>query len=84
MPGARSSVDRCDVADLDDVRRFVGELDLDRLDVLVHNAGAMPADRTESPQGHELTMALHVLGPVLMTELLPPAARGPRRPRGRS
>ena len=36
----------------------------------MHNAGAMPATRTESPQGHELTMALHVLGPVLMTELL--------------
>ena len=52
---------------------------LDRsLDVLVHNAGAMPPERTESPQGHELTMALHVLGPVLMTELLRPRLR--RRP----
>ena len=70
MPGSTPVVERCDVADLDDVRRFVAELDLDRLDVLVHNAGAMPAERTESPQGHELTMAVHVLGPVLMTELL--------------
>ncbi len=52
------------------------ELDVDRLDVLVHNAGAMPPTRTESPQGHELTMALHVLGPVLMTELLRPALTG--------
>ena len=52
------------------------ELDVDRLDVLVHNAGAMPATRTESPQGHELTMALHVLGPVLMTELLRPVLTG--------
>ena len=25
---------------------------------------------SESPQGHELTMAVHVLGPVLMTELM--------------
>jgi NAD(P)-dependent dehydrogenase (short-subunit alcohol dehydrogenase family) len=32
----------------------------------------MPPERTESPQGHELTMAVHVLGPVLMTELLRP------------
>jgi nucleoside-diphosphate-sugar epimerase len=76
VPGAKITVDRCDVSDLDDVRRFAGQLDLDRLDVLVHNAGSMPATRTESPQGHELTMALHVLGPVLMTELLRPALRG--------
>lgn len=76
VPGAQVTVDRCDVADLDDVRRFVAELDLERLDVLVHNAGAMPPERTESPQGHEMTMALHVLGPVLMTELLRPVLTG--------
>ncbi len=76
VPGATVAVDRCDVSDLDDVRRFAGELDLDRIDVLVHNAGAMPATRTESPQGHELSMALHVLGPLLMTELLRPVLRG--------
>ena len=72
VPGADLVVDRCDVGDLDDVRRFVDGLDLPHLDVLVHNAGAMPPQRTESKQGHELTMALHVLGPVLMTELLRP------------
>jgi NAD(P)-dependent dehydrogenase (short-subunit alcohol dehydrogenase family) len=72
LPGADLVVDRCDVGDLDDVRRFVDGLDVTHLDVLVHNAGAMPPQRTESKQGHELTMALHVLGPVLMTELLRP------------
>ncbi len=36
----------------------------------------MPPQRSESPQGHELTMAVHVLGPVLMTELLRPVLRG--------
>jgi len=72
VPGADLVVDRCDVGDLDDVRRFVDDLDVPHLDVLVHNAGAMPPQRTESVQGHELTMALHVLGPVLMTELLRP------------
>ncbi len=77
-PLARLHLDRCDVGDLDDVRRFVAELDADHLDVLVHNAGAMPPRRTESPQGHELTMALHVLGPVLMTELLRPRLRDAR------
>ena len=80
VPGARLAVDRCDLADLDDVRRFADGGGTDRLDVLVHNAGVMPPRRTESPQGHELSMAVHVLGPVLMTELLRPrlAAYGGR------
>lgn len=74
VPGGEVTVDRCDVGDLDDVRRCATELAgaIERLDVLVHNAGAMPATRTESAQGHELTMSLHVLGPVLMTDLLAP------------
>ncbi|CUR56978.1 putative short chain dehydrogenase [metagenome] len=76
LPGADIVVDRCDLGDLDDVRRFAAEFAPERLDVLVHNAGAMPATRTESPQGHELTMALHVLSPVLMTELLRPKLKG--------
>jgi NAD(P)-dependent dehydrogenase (short-subunit alcohol dehydrogenase family) len=76
VPGARFVVERCDVSDLEDVRRFAADLDLERLDVLVHNAGSMPATRTESAQGHELTMSLHVLGPVLMTELMRPALTG--------
>ncbi|TIC84892.1 SDR family NAD(P)-dependent oxidoreductase [Nocardioides sp. GY 10113] len=82
VPGGVVQVHRCDVADLDDVRRLGARLvaEIPRLDVLVHNAGALPATRTESPQGHELTMALHVLGPVLMTDLLLPlmAGRGAR------
>ncbi|GAA1921155.1 hypothetical protein GCM10009737_23330 [Nocardioides lentus] len=76
VPGADVTVERCDVGDLDDVRRFVadnGELSGDAaVDVLVHNAGVMPPERTESAQGHELSMAVHVLGPVLMSELLAP------------
>ncbi len=76
VPGADATVLRCDVGDLDDVRRFAAELPVERLDVLVHNAGALPAERTESAQGHELTMALHVLGPVLMTDLLLPRLSG--------
>ncbi len=73
-PEAVVTVWRCDVSDLDDVRRFAGEF-LEagfELHAVVHNAGAMPPRRTESAQGHELTMALHVLGPVLMTDLLQP------------
>ncbi len=66
---------RCDVADLDDVRRFSQEFVAggSRLHAVVHNAGVMPPSRSESPQGHELTMALHVLGPVVMTDALRPS-----------
>lgn len=78
VPGADVHLEVCDVSDLADVRRFADDLveRVDRLDVLVHNAGSMPPERTEAPGGHELTVALHVLGPVLMTELLLPVLRG--------
>lgn len=68
----------CDVSDLSDVRRFASELLAagDAIDVLVHNAGTLPAERTESVDGHELTVATHVLGPVLLTELLRPLLAG--------
>lgn len=69
---------KCDLGDLDSVRECAAKIlaeDLP-LDALVHNAGALPLERTESPQGHELSMSIHVLGPVLLTELLRPAMAG--------
>jgi dehydrogenase/reductase SDR family member 12 len=65
----------CDVSDLDSVREFAEAFVASALPLraLVHNAGALPPTRTTSAQGHELTMSLHVLGPVLMTQLLLPA-----------
>lgn len=71
-------VEECDVSDLSSVHRFADDFvsRLNRtgqpLDVLVHNAGVLPEQRTASADGHELTVATHVLGPVLMTELLLP------------
>lgn len=78
LPGADLTLELCDVSDLSDVRRFAADLltRVDRVDVLVHNAGALPAQRTESVDGHEMTVALHVLGPLLMTDLLRPALAG--------
>ncbi len=73
-PDAQVDVVLADLADLDDVRRAADDLaDLGPLHAIVHNAGLMPPERSESPQGHELSMAVHVLGPVLLTELLRPA-----------
>jgi NAD(P)-dependent dehydrogenase (short-subunit alcohol dehydrogenase family) len=78
VPDAELRLEVCDMSDLAAVRRVSEQLvgRLDRLDVLVHNAGALPPERTESADGHELTVALHVLGPVLMTELLMPVLSG--------
>jgi NAD(P)-dependent dehydrogenase (short-subunit alcohol dehydrogenase family) len=72
--GERFTLHVCDLGDLDAVAVLADDLvaaDLP-LAALVHNAGALPASRTESPQGHELSMALHVLSPVLLTERLLP------------
>jgi NAD(P)-dependent dehydrogenase (short-subunit alcohol dehydrogenase family) len=40
--------------------------------VLVHNAGVLPEQRLASPDGHELTLATHVLGPWALTQALLP------------
>ncbi|MCP4434285.1 MAG: SDR family NAD(P)-dependent oxidoreductase [Actinomycetia bacterium] len=61
-----------DMGDLMQVRalaeRFVG--DHDRLDVLIHNAGALSGERQEAPDGTEATVASQVVGPFLLTGLL--------------
>ena len=64
----------CDVGDLDAVRAWTDDLAgrIDGLHGLVHNAGVMVPERTETAQGHETALAVHVLGPHLMTERLLP------------
>jgi len=63
-----------DLAEPDDVRAIAAQVlaDHDRLDVLVHNAGALLAERTTNSRGHEVTVAGQVLGPFLLTTLLLP------------
>lgn len=66
-----------DMGDLDQVRTAAAALigRHPRVDALVHNAGALTADRRESPQGIEATVASQVVGPFLFTSLLLPALR---------
>jgi dehydrogenase/reductase SDR family member 12 len=73
-PDADVRVEVCDVSDLATVRAFADDLAgrISRLDVLVHNAGVLPPSRTETADGHEITLATHVLGPLLLTERLLP------------
>ncbi|WP_344057604.1 SDR family NAD(P)-dependent oxidoreductase [Terrabacter lapilli] len=63
---------RVHVADISDLaatahfaRHFVDEVPA--LHAVVHNAGVMPPRRTTTPEGHELTLATHVLGPHVLT-----------------
>lgn len=76
LPGAGpiSSI-AADLADLDQIRAMVDALALDRLDVLINNAGVFMKERHLSPQGYELTWAVNVLAPVLLAHLLIPTLR---------
>ncbi|WP_099038378.1 SDR family NAD(P)-dependent oxidoreductase [Mycobacterium neglectum] len=77
VPGAMVVEEVCDVSDLDAVRAWCEDLSgrIEELHGVVHNAGAMPKERIETPQGHETQLACHVLGPHLMTDRLFPLLR---------
>lgn len=61
-----------DLGDLDQVRAAAARLldAHDRIDVLVHNAGALFNQRRNAPSGLELTTTVQVIAPFLLTTLL--------------
>lgn len=61
-----------DIGDLSAVRALAADLRsrFDRIDVLIHNAGALSATRRIGPDGIEATIAAQVVGPHLLTHLL--------------
>lgn len=71
-PGGRAIPHAVDMGELDQVRAFAARLhdDTDAIDLLVHNAGALTEQRHETSQGIEATVAAHLVGPWLLTELL--------------
>jgi NAD(P)-dependent dehydrogenase (short-subunit alcohol dehydrogenase family) len=69
----RVTVEALDVSDLAMVRAVGARLADGSVDVLVHNAGVLPDERSETKDGLELTFATHVAGPHLLTRLLRPA-----------
>ena len=73
-PGADVSYLLGDLAEFDQVRGLAEEFmeTYDRLDVLIHNAGALTKKRTLTTSGLELTVASQVAGPFLLTGLLLP------------
>jgi NAD(P)-dependent dehydrogenase (short-subunit alcohol dehydrogenase family) len=61
-----------DMGDLDAVRAAAKRVRdvTDRLDVLIHNAGALLNERRVAPSGLELTTVVQVVAPFLLTGLL--------------
>ncbi|MGE5211172.1 MAG: SDR family NAD(P)-dependent oxidoreductase [Acidobacteriota bacterium] len=61
-----------DMGDLDQVRHLAERIlaEHERLDVLIHNAGALDPVRRVAPDGTEATVASQVVGPFLLTSLL--------------
>lgn len=70
-----------DLASLASVRAFAESFPEQRLDVLVHNAGVLPAGRSDSVDGIETTFATNVVGPFLLTTLLQPRLLAARQAR---
>jgi NAD(P)-dependent dehydrogenase (short-subunit alcohol dehydrogenase family) len=77
LPATRGTIELelCDLSDLASVRRFSESFlaRTDRLDLLIHNAGVLPPERSQTTDGLELTFATNVVGPFLLTSLLLPA-----------
>ena len=70
--GSKPVFVRAEMGDLESVRSACAAIQqqFTRIDVLIHNAGALLNTRQVSPQGIEQTIASHVVGPFLMTTLL--------------
>jgi NAD(P)-dependent dehydrogenase (short-subunit alcohol dehydrogenase family) len=66
------SVECADMGELDQVQAMADRLLAahPRIDVLVHNAGALTGHRSVNASGVEATVASQVLGPFLLTSLL--------------
>ncbi|OLR95558.1 oxidoreductase [Actinokineospora bangkokensis] len=68
VPGAEVETRVLDLADLDSVADFAESLD--RVDVLVNNAGVMMPPHQLTAQGFELQFGVNHLGPFVLTSML--------------
>ena len=72
VPGSDVGFLLADMSRLDQVRTLVGEFlsSHDRLDVVVHNAGALTRQYVETEDGTEVTVATQLVAPFLLSGLL--------------
>src|SRR5215470_18693842 len=70
-------VDIADLASMDQVRALAGRLrSLERIDVLINNAGLVLGERRGTEDGFEHVFAVNHLAPFLLTNLLLPKLTG--------
>lgn len=76
---SRIDVGLVDLSDFASIHDYAKDSRGPPIDVLVHNAGVLPAERQTTADGLELTVATNLVGPFLLTRLLwPRLARGAR------
>lgn len=80
------SVVHLDLASLESVRTAANEIlsAIDRLDVLVNNAGIFPMKYMQTQEGYELAYGVNYLGPFLFTSLLIDLIRSTAKQYGQS
>lgn len=61
-------VAQVDVAEGESIQRFVQDSPLERIDVLINNAGVLSPERQETNEGLERTLATNLVGPLRLTE----------------
>lgn len=73
-PGAEPKLVVLDLASLEAVRKAAAEISklVDRLDILINNAGVVSSERKETAEGIEQTFGANHIGHFLLTSLLAP------------
>ncbi len=71
-PVAKAVFFPCDLSNLATVRQLAATIHKQyaRLDIIINNAGILPGNRQNTPEGFELSWATNHLGPFLLTNLL--------------
>jgi retinol dehydrogenase-12 len=73
--GTRIEVHKLDQSSFDSIQAFAKELDGERIDIAILNAGVWNTKFITTPDGHESDLQVNALGPALLSLLLLPNLR---------
>ncbi|MBL42607.1 MAG: dehydrogenase [Rhodospirillaceae bacterium] len=76
--GCDVTLEVVDVSDSKSIEEFISKFREKHIDILIHNAGLIPTERSFTRDGLELAFATHIFGPHLITKLLTPRLKGGR------
>lgn len=80
-PGCKAELAELDLASFDSINRFAAQLDCQRIDALVCNAGLAVTTYGETAEGFERTVGICHIGHFLLTRLLMPRLLASGAPR---